>query len=176
MRYCLIETEIGTFGLGWTETGIVRAALPDSKPGAVARRMARDGAVSAVPDGEIEETVVQIRRYATGQRTAFAAALLDFSAAPAFHQAVYRDILALGWGETTTYGGIARRLGDVSLSRAVGQALGANPIPLLVPCHRVLASNGRAGGFSAPGGVSSKMRLLAIERAAAPDGQFSFGF
>ena len=64
----------------------------------------------------------------------------------------------------------------MALSRAVGAALGANPVPLLVPCHRVLASNGKAGGFSAPGGVSAKMKMLAMERAASPEGQFSFGF
>ena len=81
---------------------------------------------------------------------------LDLGGVPPFHRAVYADILMLGWGETTTYGDIARRLGDVGLARAVGQALGANPIPLIVPCHRVLASNGKTGGFSAPGGVRPK--------------------
>jgi methylated-DNA-[protein]-cysteine S-methyltransferase len=70
-----------------------------------------------------------------------------------------------------TYGAIARRLGDVTLSRAVGQALGQNPFPIVVPCHRVLAANGKTGGFSARGGVATKMRMLSIERArtgAAP--------
>ena len=95
---------------------------------------------------------------------------------PEFNRRVYADILQLRWGETTSYGDIARRLGDVALSRAVGAALGANPIPLLVPCHRVLASNGRAGGFSAPGGVSAKMKMLALEHAASPTGQYAFGF
>jgi methylated-DNA-[protein]-cysteine S-methyltransferase len=66
-----------------------------------------------------------------------------------------------------TYGDIASRLGDVGLSRAVGQALGRNPIPIIVPCHRVLAAQGRLGGFSAPGGASTKRRLLEIEGARA---------
>ncbi|HEV7293472.1 MAG TPA: MGMT family protein [Devosia sp.] len=73
---------------------------------------------------------------------------------------------------------VARQLGNVNLSRAVGQAMGANPIPLLIPCHRVLASNGQAGGFSAPGGAETKLRMLALEGSGpgAPNGQLAFGF
>jgi methylated-DNA-[protein]-cysteine S-methyltransferase len=176
VKYCLIDTEIGTFGLGWTEKGVARAALPDSKPGAVAQRMAKYGSQSAAPEDDIAELVADIQAYASGERIEFDGVPLDLDGQPEFHRKVYEDILGLAWGETTTYGDIARRLGDVALSRAVGQALGANPIPLIVPCHRVLASSGKAGGFSAPGGVSSKMRMLALERAASPEGQFSFGF
>lgn len=176
MHYCLIETAIGTFGLGWTDAGVARVALPDSKTSAVGQRMAQFGTQSAGPDGRIADLVAAIQAYGRGDRVQFNAVPLDFAGQSEFHRKVYDDILKLGWGETTTYGDIARRLGDVQLSRAVGAALGANPIPLIVPCHRVLASNGRAGGFSAPGGVSSKMKLLALERAASPQGQFSFGF
>ena len=176
VRYCLIDTDIGTFGLGWTERGVARAALPDSKLGAVGAWMAKFGTQSRAPEGEVADLVARIQAYGRGERVAFDAVPLDLEGQPPFHRQVYEDILRLGWGETITYGDIARRLGDVQLSRAVGQALGANPIPLIVPCHRVLASNGKAGGFSAPGGVSSKMKLLALERAASPEGQFSFGF
>ncbi|HEY9010519.1 MAG TPA: methylated-DNA--[protein]-cysteine S-methyltransferase [Devosia sp.] len=176
MKYCLIETAIGTFGLGWTEQGVARAALPDNRAGSVGQWMARFGTQSTVPAGEIAELVADIQAYARGEQVQFDEVELDLEGQPEFHRRVYDDILRLGWGETTTYGDIARRLGDVALSRAVGQALGANPIPLIIPCHRVLASNGRAGGFSAPGGVSSKMKMLSLERAASPEGQFSFGF
>jgi methylated-DNA-[protein]-cysteine S-methyltransferase len=176
VRYCLIDTAIGTFGLGWTEQGIARAALPDVKPGAVAQRMAGLGTQSSVPGGTISDLVAAIQAYGRGERIAFTSVPLDLAGEPDFHRQVYDDILQLAWGETTTYGDIARRLGDVQLSRAVGVALGRNPIPLIVPCHRVLGSNGKAGGFSAPGGVSSKMKMLALERAATPEGQFSFGF
>ena len=176
VKYCLIDTEIGTFGLGWTEKGIARASLPDAKAGSVAQRMAKYGSQSAAPEEEIAELVANIQAYGRGERIEFDEVPLDLDAQPDFHRRVYEDILTLKWGETTTYGDIARRLGDVLLSRAVGQALGANPIPLIVPCHRVLASNGKAGGFSAPGGVSSKMKMLSLERAASPEGQFSFGF
>ena len=175
VKTCLIDTELGTFGLGWTENGIARAALPDAKPGAVAQLMAKLGQ-SAAPEEEIAELVADIQAYARGERVDFDEVPLDLGGQPEFNRKVYADILKLGWGETTTYGEIARRLGDVALSRAVGAALGANPIPLIVPCHRVLGSNGKAGGFSAPGGAGSKMKMLALERAASPEGQFSFGF
>ena len=88
----------------------------------------------------------------------------------------YALLRQIGYGETTTYGALARDLGDLALSRAVGHAMGNNPMPLIIPCHRVLAANGRTGGFSAPGGVEAKMRLLALEHAASPSGQFAFGF
>lgn len=176
VKYCLIDTEIGTFGLAWTEKGIAHAALPDSKAGAVAQRMARHGSQSAAPEDDIAELVADIQAYGRGERIAFDEVPLDLDGQTEFNRKVYDDILALRWGETTTYGDIARRLGDVALSRAVGAALGANPIPLIVPCHRVLGSNGRSGGFSAPGGASAKMKMLAMEKAASPEGQFSFGF
>jgi methylated-DNA-[protein]-cysteine S-methyltransferase len=176
VKYCLIDTEIGTFGLGWTDKGVARASLPDVKSEAVGQRMASYGTQSVASDEDIAELVADIQAYGRGERIEFDEVPLDLDGQPEFHRRVYADILALKWGETTTYGDIARRLGDVSLSRAVGQALGANPIPLIVPCHRVLASKGKAGGFSAPGGVSSKMKMLALERATSPEGQFSFGF
>ncbi len=176
VKYCLIDTEIGTFGLAWTGKGISRAALPDSRPGAVGQRMARYGSRSGAPEEEIAELVADIQAYGRGERIEFDDVPLDLDGQPEFNRKVYDDILKLRWGETTTYGEIARRLGDVALSRAVGAALGANPVPLIVPCHRVLGSNGKAGGFSAPGGAGSKMKMLAMEKAASPEGQFSFGF
>jgi len=93
---------------------------------------------------------------------------LDLRAVPAFNAAVYRVARTIPPGETLTYGEIAARLDDPGAARAVGQALGANPIPIIVPCHRVLAAGGRAGGFSAPGGVMTKLKLLEIERRRFP--------
>ena len=85
-----------------------------------------------------------------------------------FDTAVYRVARDIPPGETLTYGEIAERLDDPGAARAVGQALGANPIPIIIPCHRVLAAGGRAGGFSAPGGVATKLELLEIERRRTP--------
>lgn len=172
MQYWLIDTAIGTMGLGWTERGVARFALPGRDRTATEGLFLRIGAVSGRPDAALAEAIVS---YAEGERVEFAEVPLDLAGLPDFNRSVYEDIRKLKWGETTTYGEIARRLGDVNLSRAVGKALGDNPIPLIIPCHRVLGANGQAGGFSAPGGVSSKMRMLALEKAA-PGGQYAFGF
>ena len=172
MQYGLIDTALGMMGLGWTERGVARFALPGADRAAIERVFARLGAVAGRPDATLVQAIVA---YGEGERVEFGNTPLDLEGISDFNRSVYDDILRLKWGETTTYGEIARRLGDVSLSRAVGKALGDNPIPLLIPCHRVLGANGQAGGFSAPGGVSSKMRMLALEKAA-PGGQYAFGF
>ena len=176
MHYCLVDTAIGTFGLGWTEAGIVRVALPGATAADAERRMQKFGGIPDEPRRSIADIEERIVAYADGEPDAFQDVPLDLGNVPEFNRRCYDDIRALGWGETTTYGAIARRLGDVALSRAVGAAMGANPIPLIVPCHRVLASDGRSGGFSAPGGVEAKLRMLALEHATSPTGQFSLGF
>ncbi|HTM78554.1 MAG TPA: MGMT family protein, partial [Devosia sp.] len=120
-----------------------------------------------------------IGAYAEGALVDFTGVQLDLAGMPQFHRRAYEVLVQVGWGQTTTYGALARQLGDVSLSRAVGQAMGANPIPLLIPCHRVLASDGRPGGFSAPGGAESKLRMLALEGVSVGSGdpaQQSFAF
>ena len=175
MHYCLVDTALGTFGLGWTDGGVRRVALPGASAADAESRMLGLGAVAADPWREMAMLEERLVGYAAGEAEDFADVDLDLSGVPEFNRRCYDDIRRLGWGQTTTYGAIARRLGDVALSRAVGAAMGANPIPLIVPCHRVLASDGRTGGFSAPGGVTAKMRMLALEDAAAPDGQLSLG-
>jgi methylated-DNA-[protein]-cysteine S-methyltransferase len=90
---------------------------------------------------------------------------LDTDQLPAFNRSVYEIARTIAPGETLTYGDVATRLGDKLLSRSVGQALGQNPLPIVIPCHRVLAANGKTGGFSANGGVTTKFRMLSIERA-----------
>lgn len=172
MKYAAIDTELGAMGLGWTERGLARLALPGPRLADVLSRWGHRGEPPAMLDPLIE----RVRRYAQGEHVEFDDFELDLAVVPEFHRAAYDDIRRLKWGQTTTYGAIARRLGDLSLSRAVGQAMSANPIPLVIPCHRVLAADGRAGGFSAPGGVSFKMQMLALEQAAAPGGQLAFGF
>jgi methylated-DNA-[protein]-cysteine S-methyltransferase len=175
MRYALIETAIGIMGLGWTEAGVARFLLPAAEPETIRQSLAR----RAEPGQPDPALVARIVAYAAGERVEFDDVPLDLEGQPDFHRHVYADILSLHWGEVTTYGAIARRLGDVQLSRAVGQALGRNPIPLIVPCHRVLAAGGGHGGFSAPGGVESKLRMLRLEGVPVdppPPPQLAFGF
>jgi methylated-DNA-[protein]-cysteine S-methyltransferase len=174
MRFRVFNTALGQMAIGWTEAGICRALLPgDAEDGMRARLVSRDGFED--PTGQ-DELVRRIAAYAEGATDAFQDVALDLSSVTALNKRIYDHIRELGWGETTTYGAIARWLGDVAMSRTVGTAMGQNPIPLIVPCHRVLAADGRTGGFSAPGGVRAKLQMLALERAAGPTGQFSFGF
>jgi len=174
MRFRVFDTALGEMAVGWTEGGISRVLLPgDSHERMRERLIAVGGTEDAKGQGEV---VARIIAYAQGAEDAFQDLTLDLTASPALNRRIYEHIRELGWGETTTYGAIARWLGDVAMSRTVGTAMGQNPIPLIVPCHRVLAADGRTGGFSAPGGVKAKMQMLALERAASPTGQFSFGF
>lgn len=172
MRHAIIETGLGQLGIGWTDRGLARLALPSSRLGDQLSRWGRRD----VPLASIQPIVERLMRYGSGEPVAFDEFELDLSAVPDFHRAVYAEIRRVKWGQTTTYGDVARRLGDVRLARAVGQAMGANPIPLIIPCHRVLGAGGKTGGFSSPGGVATKMKMLAIEQAATPQGQYSFGF
>jgi methylated-DNA-[protein]-cysteine S-methyltransferase len=116
---------------------------------------------------EVQAVVVDIQRLLTGQTRDLSTVSLDMSRVPEFDRQVYRETRSIPPGETLTYGDIATRLGDVELSRAVGQALGRNPFAIIVPCHRVVAAAGKSGGFSAVGGVETKRRLLEIEGARA---------
>jgi methylated-DNA-[protein]-cysteine S-methyltransferase len=179
MQVHAFETELGWFGLGWTEAGINRALLPGLSREAVESRLTKHGAILAQPSEAVTAVMAMVRDYAGGAEVDFGVVPLDLDAVPEFNRRAYELLVEIGWGETTTYGALARQLGDISLSRAVGQAMGTNPIPLIIPCHRVLASDGKPGGFSAPGGAESKLRMLALEgvRVGPPDtGQLSFAF
>ena len=178
METMIFDTALGMFGIGWTDAGVARVQLPGLERDALLARVNRGGANPGRPTRVVETVIERIEDYAEGERVTFSAADVDLSGVPAFHRKAYEALLAFGWGQTTSYGELARALGDVTLSRAVGQAMGANPVPLIVPCHRVLASTGKAGGFSAPGGAESKLRMLALEGVSvgAPAGQMAFGF
>ena len=104
---------------------------------------------------------------------------VDLAGVDDFRLAIYEAARKLGFGETTTYGELAKRAGHAGLPRETGQALGANPVPLIIPCHRILAAGGKIGGFSAPGGSTTKERMLALEGVRVgppPAPQQSFGF
>ena len=178
METTIFDTALGLFGVGWTNAGLARVQLPGLERAALADRINRDGATPGEPPRSIAALIDQIEDYADGEAVSFSATTLDLSRVPDFHRKAYLALLACGWGEITSYGALARTLGDVTLSRAVGQAMGANPMPLVIPCHRVLASNGKAGGFSAPGGADAKIRMLALEGVSigVPAGQMAFGF
>jgi methylated-DNA-[protein]-cysteine S-methyltransferase len=175
-RY-LFDTDFGTCEIGWGDAGISDFRLPTDDPEMDRVRMERQ---SVEPPGFVVEAVMAVRSYFSGERTDFTDVAVDLSALADFERDVLLAARALPWGEITSYGDIARQLtGDVGVSRAVGQALGRNPIPLIIPCHRVLAADGAIGGFSAPGGTVTKLKMLEIEGSLAKSpvlAQRSFGF
>ncbi|HEY2797056.1 MAG TPA: methylated-DNA--[protein]-cysteine S-methyltransferase [Thermoanaerobaculia bacterium] len=167
--FAIFDTAIGACGIAWGERGITNAWLPEADPAALRRKIAR-----SLPDsreGALSEAILSmidaIVALLAGEPMDLSAVPLDLDGVPEFYRRVYELARAIPPGQTLAYGEVASRLGDPTQARAVGQALGANPIPILIPCHRVLAANGRTGGFSAPGGVSTKLRLLEIEGARA---------
>jgi methylated-DNA-[protein]-cysteine S-methyltransferase len=178
METVVFDTALGEFGIGWTDAGVARVQLPGADRAKLVERINRNGAQPGQPTRAIEAVINLIEDYAEGEAVDFSAVRLDLADLSDFNRRAYALLLEIGWGQTTTYGALARQLGDVTLSRAVGAAMGANPIPLLIPCHRVLASDGRPGGFSAPGGAESKLRMLALEGVlvGTPAGQMTFGF
>ena len=168
-QYALFATAIGFAGIAWGEAGLVGVHLPERDPDA-----ARRGFIRRFP----EMTEVEVPEYLTtvvadicalmrGEKPHLLDAPLDLARTPDFHARVYELTRAIPPGETLTYGEIAASLGDKRLAREVGQALGKNPWPIVVPCHRVTAAGGKPGGFSARGGVSTKLKLLGIEGAKA---------
>ena len=168
--YALFDTSIGVCAVAWNARGLAAVQLPEGDEAAARARLRRrfPQAQEAPPPPDAAEAVALIRRLLQGEPSDLSAIRLDLDGVPGFERSVYQRARAVPPGSTVTYGEIARDLGDASRAQAVGQALGRNPFPIVVPCHRVVAADG-AGGFSAPGGVSTKRRLLAIEGSAQPD-------
>jgi len=168
-KYTLFETAIGWAGLAWGEHGLVGVHLPEREPGIARRSLLRRfaDAVEAGPTEDLAPVVEAIRALMRGEKADLTGAPLDLARVPAFNAKVYEIARRIPPGETLTYGEIAVRLGDKLLARDVGAALGQNPWPIVVPCHRVTAAGGKLGGFSARGGARTKLRLLAIEGAPA---------
>jgi methylated-DNA-[protein]-cysteine S-methyltransferase len=166
-NFALFDTAIGWCGVAWSERGIVGVQLPEGGEQATRSRLRRrfPDAGEAVPPAHVQHVISQIVALLDGERPDLRQAVLDPAAVPDFNRRVYDVARSIPAGSTWTYGEVAERLGDRSLARDVAQALGQNPFPIIVPCHRVMAAGGKTGGFSAPGGVRTKLRLLSIERA-----------
>ena len=171
--YCLFDTALGPCGIAWSEAGnsppaVAFLQLPEATPQITESRIARQSGArrSAGPPPEIAEVIAKVRRHLEGAVQDFRHITLDLDGADSFARQVYEAARKIPAGETRTYGELARTLGQPGAARAVGQALGRNPVPLIIPCHRVQAAGGRPGGFSAYGGRATKARLLAIEGAA----------
>ena len=147
----------------------VAVQLPGASEARTRDRIARmfPEAQETAPPPEVGVTIAAIAALLRGEPVDLSGSILDESRVPEFHRRVYAIARAIPAGRTLTYGEVAGRLGDPGAARAVGQALGENPFPIVVPCHRVLAAHGKLGGFSAPGGTTTKLKLLRIEGAEA---------
>jgi methylated-DNA-[protein]-cysteine S-methyltransferase len=172
-RFKLFDTAIGTCGIAWSELGITRLQLPERNSTETERRLLAAGASPVDPallPAWVEQAADEVRRYAAGQRVTFGDVQLDLSTTGAFHRQVYAATRAVAWGQTATYGELARLTDAPAAAQAVGRALSRNPIAIIIPCHRILANGRKSGGFSAFGGVAAKRRLLALEGVRLDEG------
>ncbi len=165
--YALFDTAIGRCGIAWTPRGIVAAGLPVAEDGRARARLVRrcPGGAEQTPPPDMQRAIDRVVALLRGAADVLADIALDMDGIPEFNARVYGVARAIPPGATLTYGDIARRLGVPELAREVGHAMGQNPFPPIVPCHRVVAAGGKSGGFSARGGIATKLRLLAIEGA-----------
>lgn len=185
-RYHSFETAHGIVAIAWNGNGITALRLPSATPAEAERAIRRrlPDAAAAEPPTKLAAIISSIRRYFNGEAVDFSDLPLDLGEQSSLFTQIYTAVRALKWGESVTYGAIAKAVGaGPEAARDVGQAMASNPVPLIIPCHRVLAAGNRIGGFSAPGGSDAKARMLALEGVAvaqpatpAPSPQTSFGF
>lgn len=171
MGCTVFDTAIGACGLAWRGDVVAGTSLPSGGADALRAYFGRrfPDAVPGTPGARVQEAVDGIVALLGGARVDLASVSLDFSGVPSFNQRAYEVARTIPPGKTLTYGDIAHRLGMPGSAQAVGQAMGHNPFPIIVPCHRVLAAGGKDGGFSARGGVETKRRMLVIEGALADE-------
>jgi len=157
MPRATFDTSLGRCAVAWGAAGLTQFELPGAGP--------RPDDVAALP-AEIAALAARVRQHLAGEPQDFSDLRFDFSAVPEFNLRVLRATLGVKAGRTASYGELAVAIGEtVAASRGVGAALGANRWPLLIPCHRITAANGKMTGFSGPGGVATKVKLLALEGA-----------
>ncbi|AMJ63616.1 methylated-DNA--[protein]-cysteine S-methyltransferase [Bosea sp. PAMC 26642] len=166
-QYCLFETAIGSCALVWQGERIIGAQLPERDEETARRRLVKRFAEAdeAKPVPFIAAAIADIVALLDGEPRDLSHLPIALDLTSAFNRKVYDVALTIPPGETLTYGEVAARIGEPGAARAVGVALGQNPFAPIVPCHRVLAAGGRTGGFSADGGVETKLKMLTIEKA-----------
>lgn len=179
----IFETRRGFCGIAWSDAGITAFRLPVKTPEAAARILRRrvPDAEPGAPTAEVAGAISAAQAYFEGEEVDFSCFRLDLGAQSDLFDRIYAAVRGLPWGKATTYGALAKELGaGPEAARDVGQAMAHNPVPLIIPCHRVLAAGGMIGGFSAPGGAASKARMLALEGIRPTErvepAQRTFGF
>ena len=165
-QYLIFETAGGFCGIAWNGVGIRRFQLPARSAAATERNLLRrlPDASLGTPPPAVVEAISAAKRYFEGEQIDFSCFELDLGEQDDFFRTIYAAARRVGWGHTTTYGTLAKEVGaGPEAARDVGQAMARNPVPLIIPCHRVLAAGGKVGGFSAPGGSDAKIRMLELE-------------
>ena len=176
--YTTFNTAAGICSIAWSEAGISCFQLGTSNPNDIeiwrTRRVPK--AAQTSPDADILRVIDNAIRYFDGEAVDFSETLVDLTGQSEFFTKIYTALRQIPYGQTTTYGALAKSVGaGLEKSREVGVAMATNPIPLIIPCHRVLAANGKLGGFSAPGGTESKTRMLGLEGVTVtPQTHFAF--
>jgi methylated-DNA-[protein]-cysteine S-methyltransferase len=174
--YTIFDTTLGRCGITWSDSGIVGVQLPESREIETRRRTLRQypDARERQPPRDVEAAINSIASLLRGHATDFSDIVLDMSGVPPFNRRVYEFARTIPRGESRTFAEVAARLGASGASHAVAQAIGRNPLTIIVPCHRVLAAAGEADGFCANGGVVTKRRLLSLEGALSKSGPTLF--
>lgn len=171
LNFTLFGTPIGDCGIVWSDRGVVGVQLAARSTRATRARVLRRfaSARESPPPTQVQAVIDGMVALLAGKAQAFDHVMLDLEGVAQFNRRVYQIARGIPPGATLSYGALAERLGDRTLARDVARALSQNPVPIIVPCHRVVAADGKAGGFSAPGGVCTKLRLLSIEGAQTAD-------
>ncbi|HUN43868.1 MAG TPA: methylated-DNA--[protein]-cysteine S-methyltransferase [Acetobacteraceae bacterium] len=165
--FAIFSTAIGSCGIAWGPRGVTGVQLPERTAQATGDRLRRrhPDATEATPPSDVQQAIDGIAGLLRGDAQDLSGIVLDMAGIPPFRQRLYAALRGIPAGATLSYGELAARLGEGCTARDVGEAMGQNPFPIIVPCHRVLAAGGKVGGFSAPGGVTTKLRMLEIEGA-----------
>lgn len=165
-EWTIFATAIGFCGLVWRENRISTFLLPEQDTSKLKKRLIgltnRSESAESLPPW-IEKTITKVSRHLEGEKEDFSDLSLEVDHLSEFRRSVYRAARKIPPGEIRTYGQLADAIGNPRASRAVGMALGANPIALIIPCHRIIGGNQKLGGFSAFGGCETKKKLLALE-------------
>jgi methylated-DNA-[protein]-cysteine S-methyltransferase len=166
VRYTVFKTRWGYFGLAGTDMGLLRSCLPVARPEEVESLLLSDMACARGEKGLFKNLQEQITAYFEGGHVVFNNDIpIVHEGTSGFARKVLTALRGVGFGQTISYGQLARKAGRANSARAVGRVMAGNRLPLIIPCHRVVCSDGRLGGFSAVGGVSVKKRMLEMEKA-----------
>jgi methylated-DNA-[protein]-cysteine S-methyltransferase len=167
VHHHVFPTTLGACGVAWSERGLAALQLPEADREATERRLAARSASAgpADPPHMVATLIADVQHYLAGDRIDFSGAAVDLDGVEPVRCSIYQALRAIGYGHTATYGELAHAAGlaGAEAARDVGVAMARNPVPLVIPCHRVLAAGGKLGGFSAYGGALTKEKLLALE-------------